>query len=668
VSRSGRLRPHRATVIAVLAVLVVAAALVAAAAGSIRVGNERYLNSQGDQVAGALAASLEALDQPLTAMAQVGTASGDNSDFRALAGPEVGPGAPFRSVSLWSVAHGQTRRLVLVGAEPQLALAPGHANALLRLQPMEQLQVVGLADGSQRSLGIAEVRASGGGTLVTYAEDVLPTPPLVHYGPGSIFSHLAFAIYLGASVGHGTLLESTVPVPVRTAHTVRTVSFGGRDATIVSALATRPPGVLPGQVPWLILAAGVLIAVAAAMFVERLARRRDSAEAVASASLDRYEAERSVSHALQQALLPDALPAIVGLEVAAKYVAGVETLDVGGDWYDVIELGDGRCFLTVGDVAGRGVPAAALMGSIRPAVRAYAVQGDDPATVLAKLDGLVSVERDGGFATVLCAILDPSTGQLEIASAGHLPPLVVADGHASLVVVPIGVPVGVRGPARPTSTTWALAPDATLIAYTDGLVERRELTIDEGLARLREASARLSGDLDRGLSRLSAELVPERATDDVAILAARRVTSAPMRWSRRFAPSESAVAEARGFVGAHLSALGEARRADALLMTSELATNAVQHAAGPFEVAVELADAGRRVRVSVTDWGPGIGAPAAGPGAAPSDARGRGLSIIQRLAGSTGVERAGGANVVWFEVTGADRPSDAPSPAKTGAR
>jgi serine phosphatase RsbU (regulator of sigma subunit) len=210
-----------------------------------------------------------------------------------------------------------------------------------------------------------------------------------------------------------------------------------------------------------------------------------------------------------------------GVETSARYEAGVEGVDIGGDWYDLIALDDRRLLLVVGDVSGRGVRAAATMAALRFAIHAYAAQNDPPDAILSKLSKLVNVGRGGQLATILCALVDVEAHRLTVTSAGHLPPLLISDGTGTFVQSEVGVPIGVRTTARYMSTSIDAPPAATLLAFTDGLVERRGESIDEGLARLQRAASSNHVPLDELVGRLVEDLRLDGGDDDTAIAALR---------------------------------------------------------------------------------------------------------------------------------------------------
>jgi PAS domain S-box-containing protein len=214
--------------------------------------------------------------------------------------------------------------------------------------------------------------------------------------------------------------------------------------------------------------------------VEHVVRR--AALALDNARL--YEQQREVAVTLQRSLLPRSLPVVDGVALASRYLPGADGTEVGGDFYDAVALPAGRIGLTLGDVMGRGVRAAAVMGQLRATLRGYALENHPPQGVLARVDALVQALEDGELVTALYGVLDPVTGALAISSAGHPPPLVVAaDGAVRALDLDPGPPLGVDvrsfGVAHVT-----LAPGDTLLLFTDGLVEDRSLPVYEGIEKL----------------------------------------------------------------------------------------------------------------------------------------------------------------------------------------
>jgi putative methionine-R-sulfoxide reductase with GAF domain len=249
----------------------------------------------------------------------------------------------------------------------------------------------------------------------------------------------------------------------------------------------------------------------AALAVQSLQSREDHAAAIA----------------LQRSLVPSAQPAVRGVEVAARYVPG--SGQVGGDWYDAFVLPSGELGLVVGDVAGSGLAAAVIMGRIRSALRAYALEFPDPADVLGKLDRKMQYFEEGEvMATVSYAVLDPDSGQLRVSSAGHFPPVIAAPGQRGAVAqIAVDPPIGVADARRRQVTTLALAPGAVLCLFTDGLVERRDEPIDTGITLLCQAVTPGPPE-DVCVSLMHALVGSQYPGDDVALLV--------LRWLRGPAP------------------------------------------------------------------------------------------------------------------------------------
>ncbi len=252
------------------------------------------------------------------------------------------------------------------------------------------------------------------------------------------------------------------------------------------------------------------------------ARQTAESLALAHATAEVAAREHEIADELQRNLLPQEAYELPGLEVATYYRAGVAGTQVGGDWFDVIPLGAGRVALAVGDGMGRGVRAPAVMGQVRSAMRAYALLGLPPAELLTSVDSLVCDLFPDQIITCAYAVLDPAAGTVELANAGHVPPLVARpDGTADRLGEDAQPPLGL-GRVRPSWATTSLGPDDVLLLYTDGLVERRDQDPDTGITRLANV---LGEHRELPLADVPAALVrvclPEGPDDDVAVLAAR---------------------------------------------------------------------------------------------------------------------------------------------------
>ncbi|MER6750043.1 SpoIIE family protein phosphatase [Streptomyces fungicidicus] len=256
-----------------------------------------------------------------------------------------------------------------------------------------------------------------------------------------------------------------------------------------------------------------------------LARELASRAAVQIDNARWYQSARDTALTLQRSLLPSHPPVTGGLEVASRYQPGGATSEVGGDWFDVIPLEDGRTALVVGDVMGSGIPAAATMGRLRTATHTLASLGLDPAVLLEHLDR-ITAGLDQALATCVYAVHDPRERRCTIANAGHLPPARVRAGHAAeLLDLPTGVPLGVGGVGFST-TTVELGPGDRLVLYTDGLVETRRHALDERLDRLLGLLDRPGHSLEEVCDLLLGTLREPDNVDDVALLIARATTPA----------------------------------------------------------------------------------------------------------------------------------------------
>ena len=363
---------------------------------------------------------------------------------------------------------------------------------------------------------------------------------------------------------------------------------------------------------------------------------------------------REAAVTLQRSLLPQKLEQPDDLRVAATYQPGGADAAVGGDWYDVITLGGGRTALVIGDVMGRGMRAAAVMGQLRTAVRAYARLDLPPHEVLQLLDGLASEIDATLIATCVYAVYDPSEQRLVYASAGHLPLMIrEADGSVTRPEEPCGPPLGTGGYLH-TSASVALGTGATGVLYTDGLVERREQDIDEGLDALARTFAGATGQPDVICARLLRAMgVTPDHDDDVAAL----VFQLPERDSETAELFRSAsldllggaeaVSSARAFTSGVLASwrLGEELLDLGVLAVSELVSNSFTHGHPPMRLRLRRTD--RRLTVEVTDADDHLPRRRR---AEPADETGRGIAIIATIASSWGTRRTpDGGKAVWCD-------------------
>ncbi|MFE5541286.1 SpoIIE family protein phosphatase [Streptomyces sp. NPDC056492] len=390
-----------------------------------------------------------------------------------------------------------------------------------------------------------------------------------------------------------------------------------------------------------------------------LADVSDHAEAVERLrASERRQREAAVT--LQRSLLPQELEQPDDLRIAATYQPGGTEAAVGGDWYDVITLGAGRTALVIGDVMGRGVRAAAVMGQLRTAVRAYARLDLPPHEVLQLLDGLAAEIDASQIATCVYAVHDPNEGLLAYASAGHLPILVRdEDGTVRRAADPTGPPLGTGGWLH-TSGTIALGPGSTAVLYTDGLVERRGEDIDEGVAALERALSGAQGTPAVICDRLMRALgVDADHDDDVAVM----VLQQPSRTGADAELFHNAALELLGGVEAAPRARAFASGVLAswrfpvelcdlgVLAASELVANSLQHGTPPMRLRLRRTD--RRLIIEVTDGDDHLPRRRR---AEPADETGRGISIVATIASSWGSRRTpGGGKAVWCEFALPDK-------------
>jgi PAS domain S-box-containing protein len=380
-----------------------------------------------------------------------------------------------------------------------------------------------------------------------------------------------------------------------------------------------------------------------------------------------YRREHARALILQRSLLPPGDPEAAGLDIACRYLPGNTAAEVGGDWFDVIELPGHRTALVVGDVMGHGLRAAVAMGELRTAVRTLALLDLEPAEVLEALDEIArglgtpsgtqqasraahkSREADLSevyLATAVYAVYDPVTRRCTFANAGHLPPVLVKPGEEALLLdVPPGMPLGVGG--EPFEEVEVEIPDGALLAlYTDGLVESREQPLDEGLSALREALNHCERPLEDVCNDVLTTLDTGHGEDDIALLMARiqaLPTDSVGDWQLPREPRS--VGRARELARAQLVSWDLEDLIDATeLLVSELVTNALRYGEGEIKLRLlldrtlvcEVWDAclvqPRRRRARDTDEG------------------GRGLQLVGLLSAAWGSRRTPLGKTVWFEL------------------
>lgn len=362
----------------------------------------------------------------------------------------------------------------------------------------------------------------------------------------------------------------------------------------------------------------------------------------------RYERERTTAEVLQHALLPERLPAPVTSDMTFRYVPGTSELQVGGDWYDSLVLPDGRVVVSIGDVVGHGVSAAADMGRLRNVIEMCVLEGLEPAQVLDQLNVAAHGISPPVMATAIVAVTDPVTGRAVFASAGHLPPVLRRSGRAQVLPTRAGPPVGAFIEPDYRQHEVEFGEGCTLLLVTDGLVERRGVAIDERIEELATVFERCEGDLDDAADTLLHELAGGQAsTDDVALLLVQRPDGGAV-FDRRLPGELGRLRVLRGELDAWLGAhdVDGDFRSEAVLAVNEVVVNAMEHGGTGVYVGARL----RRdaLAVEVRDGGRWRGTPRSRPGGL--GVRGRGLMMVERLSRSCSIETGPRGTTVRFEI------------------
>jgi anti-sigma regulatory factor (Ser/Thr protein kinase) len=351
---------------------------------------------------------------------------------------------------------------------------------------------------------------------------------------------------------------------------------------------------------------------------------------------------RRLAEALQRRLLPQKITGIPGVEIASRYMPAGESL--GGDWYDAFALAPGKIVLAVGDVVGHGLAAAATMAQLRTALRAYAIDGHTPAGVVERVNRMMWHIGPMGMTTLAYLVIDPVGESVEMVTAGHPPPLVVGpDGAAEYLPLTGGVALGATEVARYESRTHPLPLGSTVVLYTDGLVEERGLSIDDGLERLRALMAE-GGEPEALCDAVTARLVPEAPADDIALIVAR-LPPVDERLTGTWPAEKDVLADVRLQLRRwlHRHGASDDEAYDIIVACQEACANAVEHAYGPgtrsFDLEAGYADG--RIRVTIRDhgrWRPPRGVN-----------RGRGLPLMEALMEHVDVSHTEEGTVVVLE-------------------
>lgn len=358
-----------------------------------------------------------------------------------------------------------------------------------------------------------------------------------------------------------------------------------------------------------------------------------------------YERERRIAEELQRSLLPSELPDVPGAALAARYEPGGNAASVGGDWYDAIALPGGRVAIVIGDVVGRGIEAAAMMGQMRSALRAILMQADDCGAMAERLNRFAQGLGDCTLTTVVLAIFEPATGRLRYTNAGHPPPLLISgDGTARHFDDSPSPPMGVVETPRYSQSTVTLEPGSTVLLYTDGLVEKPSQSLDAGLGLLREAGARAAGadDVDALCEQVIGDLAGDAQEDDVTMIAVHALVRLEDRVFLSVAGDPGALTATRELLRRWLTeaGAGPAESHDITMACNEACQNAIEHGYGLgsdiFDVVLERTEA--QVTVTVRDRG--------GWKTTTSPDRGRGMALMRELMDDVDVDGGEGGTTI----------------------
>jgi serine phosphatase RsbU (regulator of sigma subunit) len=509
----------RLTLVVVALGLLLTVALVVAARTAYDENEDRLLEQRTQEGAAVLAASVANVQSPLAEIATLAGAVADDDPDAVQELIEASAGVRF---SVISVHRPGIARSELGTGEPKFDLTDETIGRWVEdaVEAEEAtLRVLDLLELPDPRIGYVYA-TPGPDAVVVYGEQ--PTPPdrRSQTDRGEAFEDLHHLLYLGTDESPEHLIfGSPEDLRIDGRRSSVDIPFGDNELRLVMSPMGQLGGRLLALLPWLVGAGGVVSALVGAALVEGLHRRRRDAEVLAEEVEELYGREHAIAHTLQQSLLPSLLPTVTGAEIAVRYVAGASGTEVGGDWYDVIDLGARRVALIVGDVAGKGVQAAAIMAAMRYGTHAIAAQDVEPGAVLAGINRLEGIRGD--FVTMVCGVLDVGRRTVAVSSAGHPPPLVIEGDDARFVSTPVGPPVGFLKDIGYDTDTATIAPGATLLMFTDGLYERPGEDLDVGLERLRSAAVAHRGSLPDLLEHIRSELVGTEGRDDIAMLAIR---------------------------------------------------------------------------------------------------------------------------------------------------
>ncbi len=521
VASGGRTSRHLSAAVVVAVGVALTGGLAWAARSAHEDNEDRLTQQRAVEAAAVLTASVSGLEAPLFISAElVEAGSSDPVLFQEVMGTQVGTDGRFVSASVWPAAADGP--LAVVGDDPMLAdqEAATIERFLGRAMAADGMAVLDLLDGDEPRLGFAASSPAGSGSVV-YAEQALPADRTSSVREDSAFSDIDYALYLDTAERDDTLLlASTADLPLEGRTGEADTELGDAALRLVVSPTDDLGGGLLAALWWIVLTTGLLGTAVGASFTQRLARRREQAEHLAEENAGLYAEQRAAALTLQESLLPRRLPTLPDLETAVRYTPGVTGTEVGGDWYEVVDVG-GRVVLVIGDVSGRGLAAASVTAAVRHSIRALALQGDSPEVILEKVNQPGATDLGEHFVTVLCGVLDRQAGTLAVASAGHPPPLLANGTDPAYVPVPVGPPIGASPGATYRLATHPVSRGTSILFFTDGVFERRGESLDVGLERLRSAAVEGGATADELLDVVDRAMADGAGHDDAAMLAVR---------------------------------------------------------------------------------------------------------------------------------------------------
>ncbi len=385
--------------------------------------------------------------------------------------------------------------------------------------------------------------------------------------------------------------------------------------------------------------------------------------AIAVDHVQRFAHGRQLVETLQRSLLPERLPHHPRLQLAARYLPSGLAPQIGGDWYDALELDSDRTAVMIGDVVGHGVRAATTMSELRNALRAFAVEGHSPGAALHQLDRVVlATIGPGMIATVLFLVIDTAAGTVTVARAGHPPPaLRGVDGSVRFLDTEATLPLGIDDRVSASEARYAIAPGETLLLFTDGLVERRRESITLGFDRLRDALRSAPDDVDALCDHVLRETVAEHtSTDDIALLAVRLlgVASGPLRLTLPARAESVPLARhrLRAWLATEVPQLDRMAVGDLEVAWSEACSNVVRHAYGPHDATFEAAASVDESAISLVVHDSGGWRPPRGRHG------GRGLTLMRALCDEVLIDRRTDGTTVTMRRTLPDAEAEAEPP------